>query len=119
MMNLKNLRSGIPTEEEKLSLCITAGIVLLSFQSIAWPPYFSLSNFLGFWVLGIAAISGGFMPAAAAGMVLGLLLGIREDLLTLPSLLSAVCSAAWPPVFTNWQPRLSLRLAASFYPFTV
>lgn len=81
MMNLKNLRSGIPTEEEKLSLCITAGIVLLSFQSIAWPPYFSLSNFLGFWVLGIAAISGGFMPAAAAGMVLGLLLGIREDLL--------------------------------------
>ena len=82
IMNLKKMQIGIPTEEEKLSLCMTAGIVLLSFQSIAWPPYVSFSNFLGFWVLGIAAISGGLMPATASGMFLGLLLGLREDLLT-------------------------------------
>lgn len=82
LMNVKSLVSRVPSDEEKLSLCIAAGIALLSFQGIPEMPWFSAANILGFYVLGLISVAGGILTGAVGGLGIGLLLGLQGDLLS-------------------------------------
>jgi len=58
-----------------------AGVVLLSFQNLPMPFAFSVANVLGALVIGLVAITNGALPGAVAGVAVGILLGLKEDLL--------------------------------------
>lgn len=79
LMKGKKFFEQIPSTEEKLALCSMLGIGLLSFQGLPLP--FSVSHLLGFVVLGLAGASGGLLTGTVAGIGIGFLLGIREELL--------------------------------------
>ena len=75
-------KRDIPTGDEKICLCIMAGIILLSFKDIyLWNSY-SVANTLGFLILGVGAVSGGLLTGAITGIVIGFLLGVNGDILT-------------------------------------
>ncbi len=63
--------------DEKISLCVTAGIILLSSRYMTVFGLFNLSNFLAFLMIGIVTLTGksvtrGAMCGTAAGIILGL-----------------------------------------------
>ena len=80
LLSGRNIITRIPGTEEKLSLCIMAGIALLSFQSITIIPHFAVVNVLGLLLLGMIAVSGGVLTGTVAGLAIGFLLGIGGDL---------------------------------------
>ena len=87
----QNILTRVPDNEEKLSLCVLAGILLLSFQNLPFAGYFSAANVLGLLLAGAAAVSGGVLSAAVLGMGTGLLLGIQGGLFPYLAVFS-VCS---------------------------
>ncbi len=70
--------------EEKISICIMLGIVLLSLKEVQISHFFSFSNFAAVAVLLICSVSCGAGISSAVGSVLGILCGIgRGDILTM------------------------------------
>ncbi len=72
----KFLSRGLLTDE-KISLCVTAGIILLSTRYMTVLGLFNVSNFLAFLMVGIAALTAkslarGVVSGTAAGIILGL-----------------------------------------------
>ncbi len=82
LLSRKNFRSGLFTVEERLSLCVLTGIVLLSFQNFPASDWLSLANILGFLLLGMIAISNGLPASTIAGLIIGFLLGFQTELLS-------------------------------------
>ena len=78
----KSIITHMPTTEEKRSVCIMAGIVLLGFQSIPLPIEFSVGNVLGYLILGMVAVSGGLLSGVIFGLAVGALLGLQGELLS-------------------------------------
>ena len=76
----QNLLTRVPDNEEKISLCVLTGILLLSLQNLPFSGYFSAANLLGLLLAGAAAVSGGVLSAAVLGLGTGLLLGIQDGL---------------------------------------
>lgn len=89
----KKLQTQIPVFEEKLSLCIMVGIVLLSFKNISIIEGFQLANVLGMLVLGVFAVGGGLTVGAVSGIAIGFILGMGDDVLTYLSVFG-VCGIA-------------------------
>ncbi len=89
----KKLQTQIPVFEEKLSLCIMIGIVLLSFKNIPIVEGFQFANVLGLTLLGIFAVGGGLTVGAVSGIAIGFILGMGDDVLTCLSVFG-VCGIA-------------------------
>ena len=72
----------MPSSEEKRSVCIIAGITILGFQGLPLFGGFSAANFLGYMLLGMAAISGGLLSGVIFALAVGVLLGLQGDLMS-------------------------------------
>ncbi len=80
----KRILAAALETEEKISLFIMLGIVLLSLKEVRIGSFFSVSNFAALTVLLISAVSCGTGYAAATGSILGILCGIGSgDILTM------------------------------------
>ncbi len=93
MLAAKDFPARTPAVKEKISLWILVGIVLLSFQNFWGADWFSAANVLGFFLLGVVALSGGLQSATLLGPLLGLWLGYNTDLLPCLALFS-LCGLA-------------------------
>lgn len=67
--------------EEKVSLCIMAAIILLSFKNITLFEGFTLANVMGALMVTVLAAACGVSVATIGGIIIGLLLGIGGDVL--------------------------------------
>ena len=90
LLSGKTFSTKTPSREDKLSLWLLTGIVLLSFRNFWGADWVSVANILGFFLLGTVAISGGVQSATLLGPALGLLLGYGPELLSCLALFS-VC----------------------------
>lgn len=82
MMDGRSFFAGTLTDAEKASLCAVGGVVLWSLQTLPIPFPFSIANAVGLGLVGTVAVCGGALYGVAAGLAVGLILGLHGELLT-------------------------------------
>ncbi len=79
LLENKFLTQALKTDE-KISLCIMAGVILLSTRYLTVIGVFNIANFLACIILGIITLTHkGITPGALGGIVCGIILGIDGD----------------------------------------
>lgn len=101
--------------DEKISICIMLGIMLIGTKTMTIMEVFSIANMLACVATAVAAISGGLTAGAVCGVCSGVLIGLGGDFaasVALYSVSGLICGAA-AYFSNNLKSAVSIALAAA------